>query len=243
MKILVITDNARVLKEKKNLDKIFDQYGKVAYCYSDNNLELKKLLKKEDAFFSIDLKNLPSFIFDFDLIISWHCKQLFPKTLIQSVRCINIHPGYNPYNRGWFPQVFSILNKKPCGVTIHEIDEHLDHGKIIAQKEVSQEKYYTSKSFYDRIIETEFQLFRECADKILTGNYQPFFSHDEGNLNLKSDFDQLLKIDLNEVGTFESFIDRLRALTFEGYDNAYFFDGKGKKIYVELKLKCSDNDS
>ena len=70
------------------------------------------------------------------LIISLHCKQLFPKGLISTVKCINVHPGLNPHNRGWYPQVFSIINKRPLGATIHEIDEELDHGDVIAQKEV-----------------------------------------------------------------------------------------------------------
>jgi len=71
-----------------------------------------------------------------DLIISAHCKQLFPAPLVHARRCINIHPGLNPHNRGWYPQVFCMLNGLPLGATIHEIDDQLDHGPIIDQLEV-----------------------------------------------------------------------------------------------------------
>src|SRR5688500_47217 len=58
----------------------------------------------------------------YDLIISLHCKQLFPAHLIERVKCINIHPGYNPVNRGWYPQVFAILHSLDTGATIHEMN-------------------------------------------------------------------------------------------------------------------------
>ncbi len=83
----------------------------------------------------ICLKECDNSFFDkYILFISLHCKQIFPQRLTDNYRCINIHPGYNPYNRGWFPQVFSILNKNTAGVTIHEIDQELDHGPIIYQE-------------------------------------------------------------------------------------------------------------
>ncbi|MCE9864029.1 hypothetical protein, partial [Aeromonas caviae] len=60
----------------------------------------------------IDLKSdTIRLINEFDFGFSVHCKQIFPKQLVESIRCVNIHPGFNPHNRGWFPQVFSIINK------------------------------------------------------------------------------------------------------------------------------------
>src|ERR1035441_6956770 len=68
---------------------------------------------------------------DFGLVISLHCRQIFPQALVSGIRCINFHPGFNPHNRGWFPHVFSMINGKPAGITIHEMDEQIDHGLII----------------------------------------------------------------------------------------------------------------
>jgi methionyl-tRNA formyltransferase len=62
----------------------------------------------------------------YQLVFSLHCKQIFPSELISNVKCINVHPGYNPLNRGWYPQVFSIIYDLPIGATIHEIDEVVD---------------------------------------------------------------------------------------------------------------------
>jgi len=174
----------------------------------------------------------------FDLVISAHCKQLFPAEMVRTVRCINIHPGLNPHNRGWFPQVFSILNGLPVGATIHEIDEQLDHGAIIAQEEVPVHAWDTSKDVYDRVQKAEISLLREHLPTILSGTYKTTLPATEGNINLKKDFNSLLRLDVNEQMTMGQAIDRLRALTHLPYRNAYFIDPKsGKKVFVSIYLQ------
>src|SRR5690349_163732 len=66
-----------------------------------------------------------------DVVISLHSKQIFPPGLVSGARCVNVHPGLNPFNRGWTPHVFSLVNGLPAGATIHEIDAEIDHGAII----------------------------------------------------------------------------------------------------------------
>ena len=63
---------------------------------------------------------------------------------------------------------------------------------------------------------------------------------DEGNINYKADFDALCPIDLNEPATYGAVIDRLRALTHAPYQNAYFVDTDGKKVYVGITLRKED---
>ena len=162
---------------------------------------------------------------------------MFPNKLVDNHRCINVHPGLNPYNRGWYPQVFSIINKKPIGVTIHEMDRELDHGPIIYQEELEIFSYDTSYDIYQRILSKEIELLDQNLESLIDGKYETIIPKSQGNLNCKSDFDKLCKIDLNEQGSFGYFIDLLRATTFVNYDNAYFCDENGNKIYVSIKLK------
>lgn len=173
---------------------------------------------------------------EYDMIFSLHCKQIFPSKLVNHVKCINVHPGLNPNNRGWFPQVFSIINSLPCGATIHEIDEHLDHGPIICQKEVKIEMWDTSLTAYNKILDAEIELLSENLLNILNYEYETTVK-EEGNLNLKKDFDDLCKIDLDDRDTFRNHINKLRALTHGDYANAYFIDDLGNKIYLKLELK------
>lgn len=177
----------------------------------------------------------------YDLIFSLHCKQIFPDALLDGVRCVNVHPGLNPYNRGWFPQVFSIIDGQPVGVTIHEMDDQLDHGPIIAQRECPIESWDTSGTVYARLLEVERELVLEHFPAIRDGDYRAQPMASEGNLNFKKDFQQLRQLDLAERSTFGDFLNRLRALTHDDFRNAFFVDESGRKVYVRMVLEPENN--
>src|SRR5687768_9409595 len=52
---------------------------------------------------------------------------------------INLHPAYLPYNRGAYPNVWSIVEGTPAGVTLHYIDPGVDTGDLIGRQEVAVE--------------------------------------------------------------------------------------------------------
>lgn len=180
--------------------------------------------------------NIEKIILEFDLLLSLHCLQIIPEDIVKSVKCINIHPGFNPYNRGWYPQVFSIINGLPAGATIHEMDEQIDNGPLIAQKQVAVEPCDTSLSLYEKIKDVEFELLEQNIKSILSGNYITS-SISGGNINTKNDFKNLCFIDTDEITTFGKAINKLRALSHGDFKNAYFVDEEtGKKIFVKIQL-------
>ncbi len=237
-KVLVVSDNLFLISHFHSLVSPFTE-TEVTYCCSPGKTSLLDNPLLPVKVFAIDMKKdqtgLPS---KYDLIFSLHCKQLFPAELIKKIKCINVHPGFNPYNRGWFPQVFSIVNGMKAGATIHEIDEQLDHGAIIAQREVPIESYDTSMSVYEKIQTAEVELLKENLENILSNNYSTFLPKEEGKVNLKKDFNALCKIDLNKRVTMKWALDYLRALTHGDYKNAYFIDEHtGSKVFVTLRLE------
>lgn len=178
----------------------------------------------------------------FDLVISYHCRQLFPKEIIEAVRCINIHPGFNPFNKGWYPGVFSIANGLPAGATIHEIDSKIDNGPIIAQKRIVILPEDTSGTVYPKIIQAEYELLEEWFMPMLTGKYKTFSPQEAGNLNFKKDYYALQEIDLDEQLSAKQLIDRLRALTHPPFQNAFYTDPEtGDRIYISVKLMRKNN--
>lgn len=187
--------------------------------------------------------DIDEIIANYDVVFSIHCKQIFPADLVSKVKCINVHPGYNPINRGWYPQVFAIINDYGIGATIHEIDKELDNGHIIARAFVEKENYDTSETLYNKVIAKEMELLDEHLESILANNYKAFAPESESNLFLKKDFNQLLHLDLNEETTVGKVIDKLRALTHGSYSNAYFIDERsGKKVYVGIQLKPENDE-
>lgn len=243
MRVLILTDNEYIYENflKLILKKQIDN-KKFIFRYSPRNKIFKTKYKSKE-FMELDVKkNFKKIIEEFSLVFSLHSKQIFPKELVEGVRCINVHPGFNPYNRGWFPQVFSIINKKPCGVTIHEMDEQLDHGNIIFQKEVKVYDYDTSKSIYDRILKLEMELLENNLELLLANSYNAVTLPNEGNINYFQDFKKMCKLDLSEKLTMGEAIDKLRALTHGQYKNAYFINEKLEKIYISIELEEDKNE-
>ena len=160
-----------------------------------------------------------------------------PERLVNAVKCINVHPGYNPVNRGWYPQVHAIIKDLPIGATIHEIDEKLDHGPIISRAYVEKRITDTSLSLYNRILEKELELLDGNILDILDGSYSVSSPEDEGVLHLRKDFDNLREFDLESRMTGMEFINRLRGMTHGDFRNLYFRDPEtGRKIFVSISL-------
>ncbi len=235
MKILIVTDNIELYKwlEKFVQTDDFRNYLFAFVCSpeSKDNFEEFQNIKP------LSIKQNVNAVRNYDKIISLHCKQFFPKELVNSVKCINIHPGYNPINRGWYPQVFAIINDTDIGATIHEMDENLDSGNIIVREKIKKFSWDTSLSLYERVVELEKKLIEGNLKNILADSYQTTKPESDGFLSTKKNFKELCEINLNEKLTFKQAIDKLRALTHGEYKNAYFYDETRNKIFLKIELE------
>ena len=212
MNVLVLSDNLPLLQRAKP---IFMRYSGAKFLFTDSDAINPQL----------DYKHITD---HFQLVISLHCKKLFPSEVFDKVRCVNIHPGFNPYNRGMFPHVWSIINGLPAGATIHEIDYTIDGGGIIAQKQVEVLQADTSHTLYIRVIEAEFDLLNVNLESVVEGSYAKFHPETKGNYNSIEDYNKLCN-----VGDMpEHLFNRLRALSHAPHWNATY---NGLKIKLDIK--------
>lgn len=112
---------------------------------------------------------------NYDFLISFGYRHIIKKDIINKFinRIINLHISLLPYNRGADPNFWSYIEQTPKGVTIHYIDEGLDTGDIIVQKEVQDNiETDTLKTSYDRLINEIITLFNDNIEDILKGNVQ-----------------------------------------------------------------------
>lgn len=235
-KILVVSDNPTLTSFLK--EKILPEVNGVdcEFCYSAINKT--PFMMQQLGAVEIDIKTKDAdFARQYNVIFSLHCKQIFPAEIVNNAVCVNIHPGYNPYNRGWFPQVFSIINKLPIGATIHLMNEDVDAGDIIVQQEVFVTDHDTSLDVYKKVQDIEFELLSEWFERIVFGDYTTYSPKDVGNYNSISDFNDLCTLNLKHVGTLKEHIDLLRALSHGDFKNAYFFDCDGTKRYIKVDIK------
>lgn len=238
IRILIISDNKPVLGR---LIPFFQQkkggYAALDIRFSPGNRELETAYQDSKDIRPLDIRtNWRQVAADYDIVFSVHCTQIFPAELVGAVRCVNVHPGYNPYNRGYYPQVFSLLNKMPIGCTIHLMDRKIDHGPILVQERIPVHPWDTSLSLYERIVDAETRLLVEYFDDIVLDRLPAKAPEGNGNFNRKEDFNKLCRIDLKAPTTFEDAIDRFRALTHGEHKNCYFLDETGRKIYLRIEL-------
>lgn len=215
MNILVLSDNKEVLERAKP---IFLKRSDCKWIFTNS----------DDINPKLDYNHI---IKTYNLVFSLHCKKIFPKYLVEGVRCINIHPGYNPYNRGMYPHVWSIINGMSAGFTFHEMDERIDLGRCIAQSEVKIEEYDTSETLYQKIIDAELKHLQLLLNVLIDNKYQTFEHKNEGNYNSLQDFKDLCDVSGLE---FKETYNRFRALSHPPYWNAHI---KGTDIYLRLCIQ------
>lgn len=234
-KILVVSDNPKLSSFLKDhlLPKI--ESVNCDFCYSKVNKN--PLAMQQLGAVEIDIKTKDAdFARCYDVIFSLHCKQIFPAEIVNNTICVNVHPGFNPYNRGWFPQVFSIINKLPIGVTIHIMNEDVDAGDIIVQQEICITEYDTSLDIYEKVQDVELALLSEWFERIVFGNYKTYSPKEVGNYNSINDFNNLCCLDLEHIGTFREHIDMLRALSHGEFKNAFYIDNDDIKRYIKVVI-------
>ena len=99
--ILILTDNEVLLErfiEQYNREKTIDH--KIDSRYSDVNKNMKLKYGDDSWLKPLNVKkDTDILIKKYDIIFSLHSKQIFPGELVKNVKCINIHPGYNPNNK------------------------------------------------------------------------------------------------------------------------------------------------
>lgn len=116
-------------------------------------------------------KITPAFINNNNIgfIISYGYTHILKKSILDLLpnRAINLHISYLPWNRGADPNLWSFIKNTPKGVTIHYIDEGIDTGDIIAQKQIhfdsSSETLATS---YEKLRLAIQELFKQHWDNI-----------------------------------------------------------------------------
>lgn len=107
-----------------------------------------------------------------EMIISYNYSYVIKKEIIDYMKgnIINLHISMLPWNRGASPNFWSFIDDTPKGVTIHYIDEGLDTGDIIVQKEVFfDEKEETFQSTYNTLSDEIQRLFQANWEMIKEG--------------------------------------------------------------------------
>lgn len=178
-------------------------------------------------------------------LVSVHFPQLLPREVLQIPQkgCLNLHPAYLPFNRGWHTPSWAILENTPIGATLHFMSEDVDAGDIVDQVEVIVDDIDTADSLYQKLKLAERQLFRRNIEQLAGGRVTRQPQAGEGSFRRRVElFDPAIqKIDLDETLRAGDLLKRLRALTSSRREEAAYFISGGKRVRVRIELEVADD--
>ncbi len=108
-----------------------------------------------------------------DFAVSHGYRHIINDSIINCLnrKIINLHISLLPWNRGADPNLWSFLEDTPKGVTIHYVDEGIDTGDIIVQKEVFfEDDHETLATTYQKLQTEIVDLFKINWPFIRDGN-------------------------------------------------------------------------
>ena len=103
--------------------KVFEKYCKL------NNIEFVSTKNIEDIFINAEVDSLNK------CVLSLSSPQIFKKNVLslKNIKFLNIHCSPLPSYKGMMPNFWQTLNEEySAGISLHEIDEGIDTGKVIS---------------------------------------------------------------------------------------------------------------
>ena len=148
---------------------------------------------------------------------------------------INLHPGYLPYNKGFYYYAWAELDGTPAGVSIHRIVSEVDAGPIISQKRVVVKKSDTGDIIYQKHIAESVTLFKATWPSVQNASYRVFPQTHRGTRKRIAQTNMALQIEPYRQYTARELIDLLRVFSFGDYSGCTIeIDGKQYSVAVQL---------
>jgi methionyl-tRNA formyltransferase len=209
-----------------------DKYTSVADVAKAHGLKIYYLKRKEVR--EVIKKLAP------DILLSCGFSLILDKETIESVPfAINAHPALLPQYRGFHCGANILMNgENKTGITVHFIDEGIDCGDIILQKEIPLTSFDTPKSLQRKTYVEEGEIVMQSLELIKSEKYQ----RKKQDENLATLYEKLRTpedsaIDCNKP--LKELYNSIRACDSEDYPA--FFEIEGQRIYIKLWRSNKNN--
>jgi methionyl-tRNA formyltransferase len=215
--------------------------------YNERMIDMVKSLEQNTTVYAYEelkdpelLQSIRDLAIDFGVLAWW--PYIIPKAIIQLTKrgFANTHPGYLPYNRGKHPSFWSIVEGTPFGVTLHYVDQEIDNGPIIAQKEIPITWLDTGETLYNQAREEMLSLFYDSFDRIKENSVKISpQSKASGSFHLGKELEPASVIDIDKEYSAKTLLNIIRGRVFNGQGSANFTDG-GKQYFITISIRTDD---
>lgn len=162
---------------------------------------------------------------DCEIFFSLFYNQLISKEFITAKKkCFNFHGGLLPEYRGSGTINFAIINgEKETGVTLHEIDDRIDHGPVIAAEKIPISETDTAQTIYEKMEDLIVEMFKKWFVRLIAFEYKAIpQDHSRARIYTRQD--------LQRAKNLTPFA---RAYTFYDKEKAFYINSRGEKIYLD----------
>ncbi len=215
------------------------QFPPVKQMAIQNNIEVYQPKRIKDPEFIQTIKDLNP-----DVIIVIAYGKILPKEILSIPKkgCINVHASLLPAYRGAAPINWAIIKgEKKTGITTMYMDEGLDTGDIILQREIEISDSMTAGELHDQLSELGREVLLDTLS-LIENNQAPRISQEDCQYSYAPMIDKRLgKIDWNRSA--KDIVNLIRGVN--PWPGAYtFFEGRKIKIWEakiykeEEKIQC-----
>ena len=151
--------------------------------------------------------------------LSMHYPRLLPPEVLARYEAVyNVHPGYLPWGRCYYPVFWALYAGEPCGCTLHVIDKGIDTGPVVERRRVPVYGWDTGGTLHRRVSEMEKALFLEWWPRIAAGEDVPATPQEgRGSYHAMREFFQLKqRADTGKMGGAE-LLHLVRCLSHDKY--------------------------
>jgi len=180
--------------------------------------------------------------FDFFIVASFG--KIIPQEIldIPKLGSLNVHPSLLPKYRGASPIETVILeDNKNTGVTIILMDEKMDHGPILLQKEIDFREWKSKKEVRDLLAKTGGNMLVEILPEFLSKKGKV---KSEKQKHEEATFTKMIKKSDGEIHETDFELKKyLKFIAYTPWPGAFFFVNKnGKNIRVKITDAIFEND-
>ena len=206
------------------------------FCKNDN-IPFYQPEQLDDAFFSLFESWRP------ELCLSIYYRNIFSKKFLNVplMGFINLHPSLLPKYRGAMPTLWAQFNgEKTVGITLHHIDEGIDSGDIITQKEYKLPRNITGYELHTHLMQVGVKMIKRYFFQLLKHNAPRIRQH-HADASYYSAFNPNLRT-IDWFSSSDRILSRMRALT-RPYDGAItHLQGKNVIFWKARKYRLSKHN-
>ena len=241
---LLMGGNSTSLSTLKSIEKIYN----ISFIFTDHDSkEIIRYAKKNKAILYIGSPRSKSFDKFFqttpikkpDIIFAVGYKYIVNSNIYNFAKIItlNIHGSLLPKYKGRGPLVRAIMNgDKFTGITVHEIDDSCDGGRILFQKKIKLPSNFTGWQMLKKYTKIYPKIIQICIEKVKRKNFKLIRQKTNKNTYLSvTEEDRTINWNTNSKIIYN----KIRAFSKPFNGSITYF--KNKKIYINdvkiIKIK------